>query len=81
MTFAVLTKTISGYEDCWTVTDQDGSTRPERFDTKQAAKAEIDDIFSEYQLQVRQGERDTSEVPASDEYIIVTLEEIKTYIT
>jgi len=77
MTYAVLTNTLGGFEDCWTVTDSQGKTMPDRYESIEQAQAEIDDIFDEYARQVKEGEREVDEMPDKEsEYIIVHVSEI-----
>ena len=48
--FKVETKTeLQGWVDCWLVTDANGKEVPERFTSRKAAQAEIDDLVSECQ--------------------------------
>lgn len=45
--FVVQTKTLGGWENCWTETLPDGTERPVRFETKEEAQREIDDLIEE----------------------------------
>jgi len=75
MTYTVLTATIAGWEDCWTVSTIDPEkgwvTVPDRYETAAEAQAEIDEIFEEYAQQVKDGTREADEVPDRDEYLII----------
>lgn len=67
----VMTACLGDDEDCWTVTDRHGNTKPERFRTKKAAQKEIDEIIADAKEQIRRGERDADAGWSDDDFYIV----------
>jgi len=71
--FEVQTFTLcDGWINCWSITDEQG-TRPETFDTRAEAQAEIDTFFQEIELQIKAGERQPDEGYSRDEYQILEI--------
>ena len=45
--YVVQTKTLAGWENVWTETLPDGTEQPQKFETKEEAQREIDDLVEE----------------------------------
>ena len=83
--YEVLTWTLcQGWINCWRIDSgiEDPEGVPELFDSIESAQAEIDNIFSDYQYDIENGDREADEMPDQDEYrieIVTDKEKIKKY--
>ena len=81
--YAILTKTLGGWEDCWTIEEKiDGEfvSKPDRYITQDEAQAEIDEIIADSDEQIANGERGEDEGYSQDDYRIVPVEQITAFI-
>ena len=68
MPFKVLTRTVGDWEDCWTV---DGV--PMRFDTREEAEEEIEEVLGDVYESVTRGDMDSEY--DRDDYKIVEVKD------
>lgn len=63
--------TLSGWENTWTIYDDNGNEVPSTFTSKQSAEAELDDFF--YQCQEAVDDGNMEDVPDREDFRIVKI--------
>ena len=50
-------KEKSRWDNCWSVTDENGNEQPDTYPTIEAAQSEIDELFEDIKYEITSGER------------------------